>query len=253
MSPRHSNGSGLMRSLASGLLMSLALAGCALLQHSPDELQTYDLTPPRPSPPSTQALPTAPLVGATAAAGPEDVAATTLLLARPLTAPGLDTVRIAVTRADQRLDYLAHRAWAAPLPELVQARALETLRAAGHFRAVESEGTAFASQYLLQLEIRRFEVDYRTTGAPLVHVQLVATLGRARERVVLNTLMVERNLTVPVNRMQSISAGFQSALDAVLTELVVQLVASLSTAPGAAAPNAPTPAAPAPAGAAQGL
>jgi len=243
MNPPRPSGPGMMRALASGLLMSLALAGCALLHHSADDIQTYDLTPPLPAAPSTRAAAPAPALeagvhtGSRAAAGPTDAAAATLLLPRPLTAPGLDTVRIALTRADQQLDYFAHRAWAAPLPDLVQARALELLRAAGHFRAVETTGTPFASQYLLQLEIRRFQVDYRTTGTPLVRVQLVATLGRARERAVLATLIAEHNLAVPVNRMQSISAAFQAALDAALTELVAQLAASLSTAP--AAPAAP--------------
>ena len=149
--------------------------------------------------------------------------APSLRLLRPLVAPGLDNERIALRRSSQRLDYYAASRWPTPVPEFVQSLAIEALRASGKYRAVQSDGAAFAADEVLQIEIRRFQAEYSGEGAPVVHVQLLATLGNRTDRKALASVSAESSVNASENRMQAVVAAFQKAATSALTELVQQL------------------------------
>jgi len=183
-------------------------ASCSGLHSDQVPTQLYNLVPAAPP---------------TESSGDSPMSGTTLKLVAVLTAPGLDTARIALTRDGQRLDYYAHSLWVAPLPELVQARALEALRAAGRFRVVHGEGAPFSGDYVLQLEIRRFQADYAGGAVPTVRVQLVATLGRSTAQRAMSSFVAERDVVAGANRVQAVAAAFESALGAALTALTAQV------------------------------
>ena len=84
----------------------------------------------------------------------------TLRIGRTTTAPGLDTDRILLVQAEHRMDNFAASRWAAPLPEVLEALAVETLRGTGPWTAVHDSRGAFPADYFLQIAIRRFEADY---------------------------------------------------------------------------------------------
>ena len=142
---------------------------------------------------------------------------------RPLAAPGLDTDGIALLRDTHRLDYYAASRWPAPLPDVVQALAVDALRAAGHFRAVQPDATALLSDDVLQIEIRHCQVEYSGDGSPVVHVQLLATLGQRSDRAMLASVSAESRKPASENRMQSVVAAFQEAIDDALNQLAGQL------------------------------
>jgi cholesterol transport system auxiliary component len=193
------------------LLVLLLAVGCSGLHSDQAATQIYVLAP---------ALP-ALAVGASAAGGAAPGA--TLKVLRPLSVPGLDTDRIALTRSGQRLDYFAHSSWAAPLPELVQSGAIDALRASGRFRAVQSDAAPLEADFLLQLEVRRFHAQYQEDGPPTVRVQLVATLARRSDRTVLASIVATSDVPAKVNRLQSVSAAFEAAFSEVLAQLGAQL------------------------------
>jgi cholesterol transport system auxiliary component len=193
------------------LLLLLLAAGCSGLHSNQAATQIYVLAP---------ALP-APAVGVSAADGAPPSA--TLKVLRPLSVPGLDTDRIALTRSGQRLDYFAHSSWAAPLPELVQSGAIDALRAIGKFRAVQSDAAPLEADFLLQLEVRRFHAQYQGDGPPTVRVQLVGTLARRSDRTVLASIMAASDVPASVNRLQSVSAAFETAFAEALAQLGAQL------------------------------
>ncbi len=166
-----------------------------------------------------------------AAAARETAAASTLRVLRPLAAPGLDTAGIALTRDGQRLDYYAASRWPAPLPQLVQSLAVDALRASGKFRSVQPDSSAFATDLVLQLEVRRCQAVYRGDGPPVVQVQLLATFGRRGEPGKLATVSADSSVPAAENRMQAVVAAFQSAAGSALTELVARI-----DAPGASKP-----------------
>lgn len=204
------------------LALLLGAAGCSGLQSKEPATQVYTLTPAMPE----------------AAANPAP-AAVTLKVLRPLCAPGLESDNIALTRSGQRFDFYAHSRWAAPLPELVQASAVDALRAAGRFRAVHSDAVPLDADFLLQLEIRRFQAEYRGEGAPLVRVQLVATLGRSSDRSLVSSVVTMSDVPAGANRVQSVSAAFESALGQALAQLAQQVQPPAAAAQSASAAPAP--------------
>jgi cholesterol transport system auxiliary component len=148
--------------------------------------------------------------------------AVTVQVLRPLAAPGLDTDGIALLRDTHRLDYYTASRWPAPLPDLLQTLAVDALRAAGHFRAVQPDAAALLSDDVLQIEIRHCEVEY-SGDSPVVHVQLLAILGQRSDRAMLSSVSAESRRPAAANRMQSVVAAFQEAIDDALKQLAAQL------------------------------
>jgi cholesterol transport system auxiliary component len=192
------------RALIAGAV--LALAGCGGFHSNQPPTQVYTLDP------------------VYAQARPEAASnAPSLLVPRPQAAPGLDSEHIALRRSAQRLDHYAESRWPAPLPDFLQSLAIEALRASGKFRIVQADHATFAAEQVLQIEIRRFQAEYAGEGAPVVHVQLLATLGRRNDRSVLAIANAESSVPAAENRMQAVVAAFQKAAAAALADLAGQL------------------------------
>ncbi|MBS0387062.1 MAG: membrane integrity-associated transporter subunit PqiC [Proteobacteria bacterium] len=203
---------------AIGATLALMLtAGCAGFHSNEAVTQTYVL---RESAPHASAAPADAAV-ASAIAGAAPTA--TLQVLRPLAAPGLDTDQIALLRDTQRLDYYAASRWPAPLPDMVQTLAIDALRAAGHYRAVQPDATAFMADQVLQIEIRHCEVEYSPDGTPTAHVQLLATLGQRADRALLASVEAESSKPAAANRMQAVVAAFQDAVGEALNQLAAKL------------------------------
>lgn len=202
---------------------AVCAAGCSGLQSKQALIQVYTLSPSLPG-----------------AAANQSPAAVTVKVLRPLCAPGLDSDNIALTRSGQRFDFYAHSRWAAPLPDLVQAGAIDALRAAGRFRAVQSDGVPLDADYLLQLEIKRFQAEYQGDGPPLVRVQLVATLGRNADRSLISSVVAISDVPAGANRLQNVSAAFESALGQALVQLV-EKIQPPSVPSSASSPASPPP------------
>jgi cholesterol transport system auxiliary component len=188
-------------------------AGCAGLHSNEAVPQIYMLGSA--TPPPVAANPVAP-------GGPVAPTVTVQVL-RPLAAPGLDTDQIALMRDSQRLDYYAASHWPAPLPDLLQTLAVDALRSSGRFRAVQPDATAFTADDVLQIEIRHCQVEYSPDGSPVVHVQLLATLGARADRALLTSFTAESRKSASANRMQSVVAAFQGAVSEALSQLAAQI------------------------------
>ncbi len=204
------------KSLAAGTSVAAAVmasvAGCTGFHSKQAATQTYLLAAA-----SDSAATASPLAGGAA------TGSVTVQVLRPLAAPGLDTEQIALLRDAQRLDYYAASRWPAPLPDLLQTLAIDALRASGRFRAVQSDATAFAADEVLQIEIRHCEVVYATEGTPVVHVQLLATLGHQGDRSLVGSVTAGSEVAAAANRMQSVVAAFQEAVNRSLTQLAAGL------------------------------
>ena len=193
------------RAWAAFLLLMVA-GGCGGLHSDQPVLQIYTLDPAYP-----QSKSPAPANGAS------------VLVVRPQAGPGLDTERIALTRSPQRLDYYGSSRWPAQLPDFLQSLAVDALRASGKYASVQSDRASFAADQVLQIEIRRFQAEYAGDAAPVVHVQLLATLGHRHDRSVVASVSAESSVPAAENRMPSVVAAFQSALSAALSDLIGQL------------------------------
>lgn len=146
-----------------------------------------------------------------------------LRVQQPLVAAWLDNDRIALQRTDRSLDYFAANRWSARVGEMVAALALDVLRATGDYQAVEPEGSPFAFDETLQIEVRDFQAVYGADRTPTVKVMLVCTLGNRTDRSVLKTFTLAGSAVATDNRMRAIVAAFDAALGDALGGLPARL------------------------------
>jgi ABC-type uncharacterized transport system auxiliary subunit len=201
------------------LLLTLALSGCSSLLHSnAPALQLYVLQPPQ-----------------LAAQNPPAVAS--LRVARPLPAPGLNTDRIALLLAGNRLDYYAGSRWSAPLPDMVADLELTAFHGDATLSAVADDRSSFNAEYLLQTSIERFAAEDATaSAAPLIRVELHCLLIRRSDGVLLGSFAVSESQQAQENRMASVVAAFSAAADRAILAVAAQTDARLRSAKSPATP-----------------
>jgi cholesterol transport system auxiliary component len=154
------------------------------------------------------AAPAAP-VASDATQSPLDV---DLAVTQPTATPGLDTERIALLRDVRQLDFYAESQWGAALPAVTQALVVGTLQNQRLFRSVATEQARAASQYLLDLEVRDFQAEYRGIASPpTVRVTFHGTLIRIKDRKLLAVLPASVAVQAERNRMSDVVAAFESA------------------------------------------
>lgn len=202
---------------AAAVLLCLALSGCSGLFHSnakPEQIY-YLRSPATPAPPAA----------AGAAAGPRPASGTPLSLRviRPIADPGLESTHIMLVQADHRMNFYSGSRWPAPAPEMIEALAVQTLRASGEWASVEDSSSPFPADYLLQMHVRRFEADYTAGGAaPSVQVVLDCTVGRRQGREVLATFTVAGTAVASTNHLGQVVGAFEQATGTALDALVQQ-------------------------------
>ena len=193
------------------MLFALAAAGCSGLRSSDPVTQVYPLQP--------RAADAAPAVAALSAAAPSAAALAVVL---PVAAPGLNSINIALLRADGVLDAYSGSRWPEVLPEVLRPLIVDALRAGGHFASVQSDTGLFRADYLLQVEVRQFAAMYSGdvhSSTPTVQVQLVVTLGRRADRGVLRSYSVDVAVPASANRMAAVIEAFNRATGTALQQL----------------------------------
>ena len=213
------------------LLCTILSGGCSGLFHStahPE--QTYYLRAP---------------AGAAGNGAPASAAvAASLRVGHPVAAPGLDSSHIMLVQADHRMNFYIGSRWPAPVADVLEALAVETLRASGAWTSVEDSTSPFPSDYLLQVAVRRFEADYTAGGGvPEVHVTLDCIIGRRAGRDVVATFVVSGAALATANRLSDVVSAFEQATGAALGALSQQAEQAVRAAAEHAAQNqdSPTP------------
>lgn len=155
-----------MKRMFTIVLCAAALGGCGGLRSSRQAEQVYVL----------HASP--------AAAAADRAVAGVLRVPRPGVQPGLDTSRIALTRAGNELDYFADSRWGETLSKVLAAFAVESMSRAGQFETVVDAASATVpGDFDLLLTVRHFEADY-AGAVPTARVAFdCVLLGGAPRRV----------------------------------------------------------------------
>jgi len=98
-----------------------------------------------------------------------------LAIREPVASLDLDSQRIVVRTGPGALAYLSGAQWADRLPALVQAKLLRTFQDAGQLRFIGRAGAGFAADYVMELDIRTFELDVAKAQASIdIAVKIVA-------------------------------------------------------------------------------
>jgi cholesterol transport system auxiliary component len=220
--------------------MMLGLAGCANGLHSDDvPVQIYvlraNVSLNVAATEQAHALDTA--RAAEKANGSPGTAPPTLQVPRPQADPGLATELITLVQSDHRMDRYAGSSWAGTLPDVVETLAIDTLRASGGWAAVHDAPSPFTSDYILQINIRRFEADYTGGGsAPKVYVTLDCTMARRVGRELLTTFIAEGVADAQENRMSAVVAAFEKAANMALATMAERSAAAVRTSTGPSTP-----------------
>jgi cholesterol transport system auxiliary component len=222
------------------LLAAAATSGCTGLFHStarPE--QVYYLRPP----PATAAA-GATAGGADANAMAALVPPASLRVTHPLAVPGLDSPHIMLVQTDHRMNFYAGSRWPAPASDLIEALAVETLRASGAWASVEDTASPFPSDYVLETDVRRFEADYTGGGeAPVVQVVIDCLIGRGEGREVIASFSATGSTPAAANRLTEVVAAFEQSTGAALESLSRQAVQAVRDDPQRRARSANNPAA----------
>lgn len=223
------------RRLAFAALLAAPLAACSGFLHSNAQPeQTYYLRAP---------LGTAAGTAEGGAAAAPQTPSASLRVGHPLADPGLDNAHIMLVQADHRMDFYVGSRWPAPVPDVIESLAVQTLRAAAQWASVEDSHSPFPTSYLLQLTVRRFDADYTGGGAaPEVHVVLDCILGRREGREVVATFVASGTASASANRLSQVVAAFEQATGTALTSLAQQALAAVHADQARATQNAAAPA-----------
>jgi cholesterol transport system auxiliary component len=222
--------------------MVLMVGGCtSFLKSETPPVQVYVLRasapPARAAAEQNQALDSARTAEAGSSAAPPNPPAPTLQVPRPQADPGLATELITLVQSDHRMDRYAGSSWAGPLTDVVETLAIDTLRASGQWTAVHDAPSPFAAEYLLQINIRRFEADYTGGGeAPKVYVTLDCTIARRLGRELLTSFVVEGVADADANRMSSVVAAFEKAANIALGAMAERSAAAVRTSTARSTP-----------------
>jgi cholesterol transport system auxiliary component len=196
-------------------LLLAALAGCVSGLHSNEPAPQSYLLDPGP-----------------AAIAPELVAASqapasrhTLRVLAPAAAPELAGDGIALLQPGARFDHYRGARWAADATAMLQSLAIDALRRAGRFTLVEAESGPFPADYVLGLELRHFEAEYRDDGPPTVHVTLIVNFGPHGAAAPATSVIADSKVRAQDNRMQAVVAAFGQATDEALRQAVAAVAA----------------------------
>lgn len=165
----------------------------------------------------------------------------TLGVARPRTAPALDSAAIALVRPGQSFDYYSGVRWIEPAPAMLQQLLVQTLASSGAYATVVSAPSRVNIEHLLDVELRHFEVVADDElSAPRVYVQMQVTLVDARHGTRLASALASAEKTAAANRRSDVIDAFEQATSAALLDVVARVresapAASAETAPPAAA------------------
>jgi cholesterol transport system auxiliary component len=172
------------------LALALPLAACG---GAP--LDTYDLDAARPAP--THAL------------------AARVRVAEPLATLDLDSDRILVRAGPQEVAALAGAKWPDRLPLIVQARLTQSFQNAGLARQV-SRDPAQAADYVLDLDIRKFELDVARSR---VEIDIAAKLVSASGGVAAADIFTA-DAPVASTDPATVAAAMDDALSSVMKRIV---------------------------------
>lgn len=212
--------------MACASALALLLGGCAgsLLKSDAEAPDTFRLS--------------GAAAGAATASTTQPTSALAIAVARPRAAAAIDTDRIAVHSAGNRFDYYSAARWAESAPQMLQDNIVSALTATSQFGGGVMTAPARApTELLLDVELRRFEAvtagaDATSTGAaPVVHVQVQASLIDTRRAARITSFVSEASVPASENRLGAVVAAFDLANARVVSDIAARVQAAAGALP----------------------
>ena len=160
---------------------------------------------------------------------PARAATVSLHINRPMADPGLESDHIVLVQPDHKMSYYIASRWPGDLPSVVEALTVDTVRSTGDWTSVQDSGSAFSSDYMLQIVIRRFDADYSAGTVPEVHVVLDCTVGRRAGREIIGSFIAEGSATAAANRLGDVVGAFEVAANHALADIASHTAQAVQT------------------------
>ena len=198
---------GPLRHLAIVLLV-VGLGGCAKMFTEPPR-PLYRLTAPVGFPPPARHV------------------AAQLAIATPYAPAAIDTARIAMSRSPTSLDYLADGDWTDRAPRLVQSALIETFENSRAFNAVGSNSLDLRPDFIVEGDLRHFEVVYESqAGAPVAWVQIAVKLVKVPQHTILAETLIGARQPASANTTADIVLAFDGAMAGTAKQIVTWVLAN---------------------------
>lgn len=125
-----------------------------------------------------------------------------------------------LTSTGSETAYIAGARWVSPAGTLMDEALTRSFATHGDGVRLAQRGEMTASDVLLRLDVRRFEVHYTKPGAdPKVQVTIAASLVHATDRSVFAETVIEASVPVRQNRVHEIVDAFNVAVSEVMLKL----------------------------------
>jgi cholesterol transport system auxiliary component len=148
-----------------------------------------------------------------------------LVVALPTAPAGLNTERIALSRAPVSLDYFADSQWTDRAPFIVQTALVEGFEKSGAIPTVGPESLGVRADFVLDVAIGDFQAMYDSPdGPPRIVVKLNAKLIGMPERMIVGQMSVSREAKAAANALPEIVPAFDQALGGAVEEIVTWTV-----------------------------
>ncbi len=187
--------------LIGGLLI---LTGCNILPKVQEPTTLYTLTPKT--------------------SFPDDLPSVNwqLVVELPTAAAGIDSSRIALSHDAFTLDYYAKAAWTDNAPGMVQTLLIESFERTGKIVAVGPESAGLRPDYILKIDLREFEANYRGGDPiPTVVVRMSAKLVAMPQRRIVRAIDSDKPVKAAGSKFEDVLNAFDDALGHVLRDIVV--------------------------------
>lgn len=141
-----------------------------------------------------------------------------LVISAPVATAALDSDRIVVRSGPEEIAYLPGAQWSDRLPQLVQARLVQSLENAHLLAAVSRTGQGVVGDWSMSGEVRRFEIDVPAGQAVVEITVKLANSGAGR---IVGAMVARGAAPGGPGRPEDATA----ALDAALAQALAQIVA----------------------------
>jgi cholesterol transport system auxiliary component len=149
-----------------------------------------------------------------------------MIVEAPVANAGLDTTRVALMRGPHEIEYYARSSWVDTAPLMVQTLIIESFENSGKIVSVGRESLGLRADYLLKLELREFQAEYREGPLPRAHVAISAKLVKLPARQIVAAQTFEGFETASADAVEEVVNAMDLALGRVLRDIVVWTLTS---------------------------
>lgn len=140
----------------------------------------------------------------------------------------LDTDKVVLRRSGVELQYYKGARWSDRAPKLLQAMLVEALDGSGAPELVSGDAAIARSRYVLKGNLRSFEAQYDSGGAPLVVVRLKLMLSDQLSGKLISVRSFESSTQASADRLSDIVRAMNVSANAVVTEAAPWIIAAMS-------------------------